>query len=193
MPSTKAQLRAAILSARRAVPIERRRVETEALCRHLQEMVQPGETVCAYVPVGTEPGSPAMLDALVAAGARVLLPIAREDRSGTPLPLNWGEYAQGRLVEACFGLSEPPAPWLDADAIGAASTIVVPTLAVDGAGVRLGRGAGFYDRTLAKADSAARLIALVGDDELVGHLPGEPHDVPMTHALTPGRGLVELG
>jgi 5-formyltetrahydrofolate cyclo-ligase len=34
---------------------------------------------------------------------------------------------------------------------------------------------------------------VVRDDEFVDEIPAEPHDVPMTHALTPGRGLVELG
>jgi 5-formyltetrahydrofolate cyclo-ligase len=69
---------------------------------------------------------------------------------------------------------------------------VVPALAVDREGVRLGRGAGFYDRSLGLAHAAARLIAMVRDDELLDHLPAESHDVPMTHAVTPGRGLVEL-
>ena len=71
--------------------------------------------------------------------------------------------------------------------------ILVPALAVDRAGVRLGRGAGFYDRSLPLADAAARLIAVVRDDELVARLPAEPHDVRMTHALTPHNGLVTLG
>jgi 5-formyltetrahydrofolate cyclo-ligase len=71
--------------------------------------------------------------------------------------------------------------------------VFVPALAVDRAGVRLGRGAGFYDRTLPLARAATRLVAVVRDDELVDQIPAEPHDVPMTHALTPRRGLVELG
>ena len=71
--------------------------------------------------------------------------------------------------------------------------ILVPALAVDRTGVRLGRGAGFYDRSLPLADPAARLVAVVRDDELVDHLPAEPHDVRMTHALTPRDGLVALG
>jgi 5-formyltetrahydrofolate cyclo-ligase len=192
VPETKAELRAAILSARRAASAEVRNGEADQLRKRLAELAQPNSTVCAYVPVGTEPGSPAMLDALVASGARVLLPVATADDSGVPLPLRWGEY-RGELVAARFGLREPPGPWLPADAIGAASMVVIPALAVDRAGVRLGRGAGFYDRSLAMANSAARLIALVRDDELVDHLPGEPHDVPVTHALTPGRGLIELG
>jgi 5-formyltetrahydrofolate cyclo-ligase len=192
VPPTKAEIRAAILSARRSVTPEVRHAESGAFRKRLAELARPGDTICAYVPVGSEPGSPAMLDALVAAGARVLLPVAREDASGTPLPLTWGEY-DGDLVTARCGLREPRGPWLSADAIGAAAIVVVPALAVDLAGVRLGRGAGFYDRTLAMADPAARLIAMVRDDEVLDHLPGESHDVPTTHALTPGRGLVGLG
>jgi 5-formyltetrahydrofolate cyclo-ligase len=192
VPPTKADLRAAILSARSAVTADVRRTEADDLRKALTGLAAPGETTCAYVPVGSEPGSPAMLDALVAAGARVLLPVAREDDAGIPLPLNWGEY-RGELIAARFGLREPPPPWLPAEAIGAASIVVVPALAVDLAGIRLGRGAGFYDRSLTLTDSAARLIAMVRDDEVVDHLPGEPHDVAMTHALTPGRGLLDLG
>ncbi len=192
MPSTKAELRAAILSARRAVTAHVRRAETDVLRERLAELPQPGDTVCAYVPVGSEPGSPAILDALVAAGARVLLPVAREDDAGVPLPLSWAEY-RGELIAARFGLREPPGPWLPAEAIRAAAMVVIPALAVDRAGVRLGRGAGFYDRSLGLAEPAALLIAVVRDDEVVDHVPGESHDVPMTHALTPARGLVRLG
>jgi 5-formyltetrahydrofolate cyclo-ligase len=69
----------------------------------------------------------------------------------------------------------------------------VPALAVDHSGARLGRGRGFYDRTLVLRDPNARLVAVVRDEELLDEVPHEPHDVPMTHALTPRGGLVELG
>ena len=184
-------MRTAILSARRAVPGDVRRAEAEELGRRLVALLRSGDTVCAYVPVGSEPGSADVLDSLVAAGVRVLLPVAREDDAGHPLPLTWGDY-RGELVAARFGLREPPAPYLPAQAIGMASTVVVPALAVDRVGSRLGRGAGYYDRTLAMAEPSARLIAVVRDDEILDRLPAEPHDIPMTHALTPGGGLVEL-
>ncbi|MCV7419305.1 5-formyltetrahydrofolate cyclo-ligase [Mycobacterium yunnanensis] len=185
-------MRAAILSARRAVPDAVRRAEADHLRRHLAGLAGAGDTVCAYVPVGSEPGSVAMLDDLVDGGARVLLPVARVDEAGHPLPLSWGEY-RGDLVAARFGLREPPAPHLPAETVASASTVVIPALAVDRIGNRLGRGAGFYDRTLAMAGPTTRLVAMVRDDELVQALPADPHDVPMTHALTPGNGLVELG
>jgi 5-formyltetrahydrofolate cyclo-ligase len=190
--TTKAEVREVVLRARRLTSPEQRRAEADALAGHLPALVRAGDTVCAYVPVGPEPGSPAMLDALAGLGVRVLLPVAREDETGTPLPLQWGEYRAGGLVDARFGLREPELPWLGVEAIAAASVVLVPALAVDLAGVRLGRGAGFYDRSLSHADPAARLIAVVRDDELVDWLPGADHDVPMTDALTPGRGLVAL-
>jgi 5-formyltetrahydrofolate cyclo-ligase len=189
---SKPELRAAVLRARRAASPGQHRVDADALVGHLHEVVPPGETVCAYVPVGFEPGSPAMLDVLSALGGRVLLPVARADETGLPQPLQWGEYRAGGLVDARYGLREPAPPWLDAGAIAAATVVLVPALAVDLAGVRLGRGAGFYDRSLGRADPTARLVAVVRDDELVERLPGEEHDVPMTHALTPGGGLVTL-
>ncbi len=128
-----------------------------------------------------------------ASHARVLLPVARDDADGTPQPMQWGEYQPDRLVAARMGLREPQEPWLPAEAVAGAAVVFVPALAVDRAGVRLGRGAGYYDRSLPLADPAAKLIAVVRDDELVDEVPAERHDVRMTHALTPRRGLIELG
>jgi 5-formyltetrahydrofolate cyclo-ligase len=150
------------------------------------------EGVAAYAPIETEPGYPDLPDALLDLGARVLLPVARTSDDGTPLPLRWAEYRRASLVAAPFGVLEPRGPWLAPPALATVRTVFVPALAVDRHGVRLGRGAGFYDRSLGFRDPAARLIAVVRDDELVDELPAEPHDVPMTHALTPGRGLVTL-
>jgi 5-formyltetrahydrofolate cyclo-ligase len=79
------------------------------------------------------------------------------------------------------------------EAIADAAVVCVPALAVDRSGVRLGRGAGFYDRSLHLASHSATLLAVVRDEELLEHLPREAHDVPMTHALTPGSGRVALG
>ncbi|GJF17913.1 5-formyltetrahydrofolate cyclo-ligase [Mycolicibacterium cyprinidarum] len=192
MQSTKAQLRAEILAARRSVTSRTRDAEAEVLASHLERFVNPGQIVCAYVPVGSEPGSLELIDALVRRDVVVLLPVARHDTTDTPLPLRWGRYRPGELVDAAFGLREPPQPWLPAHVVADAAVVLVPALAVDRQGVRLGRGAGFFDRTLLLAGPGASLVAVVRDDELVDRLPSEPHDVPMTHALTPRQGVVEL-
>lgn len=190
---TKTELRADILWARRSLPAQDHDDEAHALRTHLLALVTDGQTVCAYVPVGSEPGSIEMIDSLYRRNVGVLLPVARNDTAGVPQPLQWGQYRPGGLVEARFGLREPGEPWLPAEAVATSSMVLVPALAVDRAGGRLGRGAGFYDRSLPLADPAARLIAVVRDVELVDRLPTEPHDVRMTHALTPRDGLIALG
>ena len=190
MQRTKAELRAAILLARRALPPKVHDAEAQALTGHLAVLIANAQTVCAYVPVGSEPGSLELVDSLHRRGVRVLLPVA--GAADVPEPLQWGAYRPGELIGARYGLQEPAPPWLGADAIADASVILVPALAVDRAGIRLGRGAGLYDRSLTLADVAAQLIAVVRDDELVDRLPAEPHDVRMTHALTPRGGLVML-
>jgi len=124
---------------------------------------------------------------------RVLLPVARTNAGNTPLPLSWGEYRPGTLTTGRWGLLEPPQPWLPPSALTEAGVVLVPALAVDRRGVRLGRGRGFYDRSLSGSDPQALLIALVRDAELLDELPADPHDIPMTHALTPRRGLIDLG
>lgn len=184
----KDELRKAILRRRRALTAEQRQADADALTRRIPELVVSGDVVCAYMPIGTEPGSPAMLDALTEAGAEVFLPVTRRDA-----PLSWGRYRSGHLTEAQFGLLEPDPPHLPPAAIGQARVILVPALGVDRAGVRLGRGAGFYDRSLPLAAPDASLVAVVYDDDLLPALPAQPHDVPMTHALTPTSGLVKLG
>jgi 5-formyltetrahydrofolate cyclo-ligase len=190
--TVKQRLRAEVLLAREAVGDALHTAEARALSSHLPAVVDGAATVAAYVPVGTEPGSPELLDALLQLCSRVLLPVTKTSANGTPLPLRWGEYRPGRLVPAQFGLLEPPEPWLPPTELATAGVLLVPALSVDRHGVRLGRGAGFYDRSLGFRDPSARVVAVVRDDELVDALPVEPHDITMTHALTPRAGLVAL-
>ncbi|WP_293002699.1 5-formyltetrahydrofolate cyclo-ligase [Mycobacterium sp.] len=188
----KAALREQLLAARRSVSEDDRARADSALLDHVGALGIDGGIVCAYVPVGTEPGSVELLNLLLCHAERVLLPVARTAADDDALALQWGEYRPGQLVPAKFGLLEPAGPWLPAAAVAEAEVVIVPALAVDRGGARLGRGRGFYDRTLVLRDPHARLIAVVRDEELLDEVPHEPHDVPVTHALTPGQGLVEL-
>ncbi|WP_241178691.1 5-formyltetrahydrofolate cyclo-ligase [Mycobacterium sp. P7213] len=191
--AAKSALRARLLADRRAVTPAVHEAEAAALAEHLERLAGEATTVCAYAPVGSEPGSTAMLAGLARSGARVLLPVVRTEDDGTPMALLWGEYRPEHLTTARFGLLEPPEPWLAADALAEADLIVVPAVAVDRWGARLGRGAGFYDRSLRWRRPQVPLVAVVRDAELLDELPAEPHDVPMTHAVTPGLGVVALG
>jgi 5-formyltetrahydrofolate cyclo-ligase len=186
--SSKTEWRARMIAERAAVPVAQRADEALALAEAVVAL--PGRTVCAYLPFGTEPGSAAMLDALVARGADVLLPVIPPD----PGPLDWARYrgTSSLVAGRLRGVSEPSGPRLGVDAISSAELVLVPALAVDRTGGRLGRGAGFYDRTLVLAAPSAARIALVRDSELVDALPVEPHDVRMTGVVTPSSGLIDL-
>lgn len=189
----KTRIRRELLSARRSVAESVRRTEAEQLCTHLAAAIDSATTVCAYVPMGTESGDERMLDVLAESVTTVLLPIARTGDAGQHLPLMFGRYQPGLLAKGPFGFLEPTGPWLPTSTLATADVVLVPALAVDRRGVRLGRGGGFYDRSLPLCAAGARLIAVVRDDEVLDELPGDPHDVPMTHALTPRGGLLELG
>lgn len=190
--TSKAALRAQLLGARHRATGDLHAAEARLLSEHVRGLAAGGSTVCAYAPVGTEPGSTEMLEVLRHSAHRVLLPVARTTADGVPLPLRWSQYRPHRLTGAPFGLLEPPEPWLPATTLAEASLILVPALAVDSRGVRLGRGRGFYDRSLVHKNPRAWLIAVVRDEELVNELPSEPHDVAMTHVLTPQRGVIAL-
>jgi 5-formyltetrahydrofolate cyclo-ligase len=143
--------------------------------------VRRAATVTAYVSVGTEPGTTGLLDALVGLGKRVVLPVVLPD-----LDLDWAVY-QGptSLAPARMGLLEPVGPRLGRDSVGTADLMLVPGLAVSRSGDRMGRGGGCYDRALARVPVGTPVWVLLYDEELGLDVPVEPHDRPVTGAVTP--------
>ncbi|MGW6425428.1 5-formyltetrahydrofolate cyclo-ligase [Nocardia sp. NPDC055053] len=186
---TKYAWRSQILAERALVGAAEHAREAAELATVIGPLAGADEVVCAYVPIRGEPGDLRMLDALRVRNATVLLPV-----TGEPGPLSWARYeGPDSLRKARFGLLEPTTATLPPDTVATATTVLVPALAVDLRGVRLGRGAGYYDRTLGAVEDGTRLIAVVRDNELVDRLPEEPHDRRMGWAVTPGGGLRELG
>jgi 5-formyltetrahydrofolate cyclo-ligase len=196
-PEGKREWRNLLLAARRALPAEQRASEARLLATTVVAAAHGvTDPICCFVPTGEEPGSAAMLDALRAAGHEVLLPVVPAGRGGGPGqrgPMNWAPYrGAGSLDKGPYGLLQPSGPGWGPAAVATAGLVLVPALAVDHRGVRLGRGAGWYDRTLPLARPGTPLVALVRDGELVPALPMERHDVLMTGVLTPQHGLRAL-
>ncbi|MFD4660369.1 5-formyltetrahydrofolate cyclo-ligase [Kitasatospora sp. NPDC058444] len=191
MPNEKGDLRTRLLTRRRELAAEERASAAGALAAHAGELAAAGATVAAYVSVGAEPGTRPLLDALRARGVRVLLPVLLADND-----LDWAEYAgPGALAPAGRGLLEPVGPRLGPRAVTEAAVVLLPGLAVDRSGLRLGRGGGSYDRVLARLERAGArpvLAVLLYEHELLERVPAEPHDRPVDLAVLPS-GVRRLG
>lgn len=148
--------------------------------------VQRARTVAAYVARPGEPPTGPLIEALAATGVRVLLPVL-----GEGLSRRWALFtgSDELVVRAPGRPPEPPGPELEADAVAEADVVVVPALAVDTAGARLGQGAGWYDRVLPLVRPDALTVAVVFThevyDALTHPLPTQPHDRGVQAVATP--------
>jgi 5-formyltetrahydrofolate cyclo-ligase len=187
----KAELRARVLARRSALPADQRAQAGRAIRDALLDRpeVQMAGTIAAYYSIGAEPDTRGLVYALWKRGSYVLLPVLRPDGD-----LDWASYeGPDSLVPGPRGLREPGEPTRGVDAVARADAVLVPALAVDGAGRRLGRGGGGYDRALARVGPLIPLIALVYDEELVEHVPAEAHDIPVRATVSPRCGLTLTG
>ncbi len=188
--SDKHMLRREFLAVRSRLTADDLRATAAALADRALELPElaHARTVAAYVSVGAEPGTRALLDALHARGVRVLLPALLPDND-----LDWGAYTgEDSLARVRHGgrmaLLEPAGERLGPDAVTGADVVLLPGLAVDARGMRLGRGGGSYDRVLARLDRAGvrpALVVLLYDTEVVTHVPAEAHDRPVRAVVTP--------
>ncbi|WP_230204775.1 5-formyltetrahydrofolate cyclo-ligase [Parafrankia elaeagni] len=177
-PRPKIALRRRLLALRRAGVLPDPAVLTERVLA-LPEVAR-ATCVAAYVGMTDEPDTTELLARLRARGVRVLLPVVRAD-----LDLDFREFG-GTLVPGAMGTREPP-PSATHVELGEAEVIIVPALAADEAGNRLGRGGGSYDRALTRTAPATPVIALLHDREVLGDVPAEAHDRRVTIIVTQSR------
>lgn len=190
LAAAKASLRARVLARRRGLSPGDRTAAGRQLRDAVLELpeMQMAGTVAAYVSVGTEPDTRGLLFALWKRGSYVLLPVLQGDGD-----LDWASYeGPDSLAPGPRGLLEPTEPRRGVTAITSADLILVPALAVDRAGRRLGRGGGSYDRALARVGTAIQTVALLYDGELVARVPAGPHDQPVRAAAVAGQGMSRL-
>lgn len=182
----KIALRDRLLATRRSLTTHDRRSAAARVQAALVTLVRTtaAPVIAAYVPVGAEPGGD--LPGLLAPYGRVLLPVLLPGGD-----LDWVEYA-GSLESGPRGLLQPAGPRLGVAAVAAAGLVVVPALAVDRRGMRLGRGGGSYDRALARVPAEVPTVALLHDGELLESVPTEQHDRPVGAVITPSGGLLSV-
>jgi 5-formyltetrahydrofolate cyclo-ligase len=186
----KQEMRDRLLVARRARSQQARAAAGDAIAEHLltaPEMRRVG-TVAAYVSVGTEPPTDRLLERLRHQGVGVLLPVLLPD-----LDLAWGEYAGAHSLEhGPRGMRQPGGQRLAPNAVAGVDAVLCPGLAVDGSGLRLGRGGGSYDRVLARVAPAVwSCVLLYAHEVLDADLPADAHDQRVGAAATP-EGIVRF-
>jgi 5-formyltetrahydrofolate cyclo-ligase len=189
LDSAKQTLRRRILAAR-AELTEQQRADAG---RRLRDAVlampqaQMAGTVAAYYSVGSEPPTRSLVYALWKRGTYVLLPRSRHGEN-----LGWASFeGPESMAPAAHGLLEPTEP--ATAAITSADLVIVPALAADRRGNRLGRGRGYYDRALPLVGPLIPTIALLYDGELLDELPAGPLDHPVRMAVQPATGVTLVG
>lgn len=140
--------------------------------------MQSNADVMAFASFGTEIPTQSLVEAMLASSHRVLMPYVDGARMRAALI-----GAPDDLAPGYRGIAEPVAPV----AIDPRpdTVILVPGVAFDRAGRRLGYGGGFYDSFLA-ANPGIR-IGLCFEVQIVDEVPSEPHDLPVSAVVTEAR------
>jgi 5-formyltetrahydrofolate cyclo-ligase len=186
----KAALRRRLLAARARLGPDQRAAAARALRDAILELpqAQMAGTIAAYYSLASEPDTHGLIYALWKRGSYVLLPLLRPDAD-----LDWASYeGPDSLRPGPRGLAEPAEPPRGVDAVARADLVLVPALAVDRGGVRLGRGGGSYDRALARVGPGIPTIALLYDDELLDEVPADDHDQRVRLVARPSAGITKL-
>lgn len=185
----KKALRASVLAAREAMSPALRKSASEAVMARIQalDVYREAQTVATYMSFGSELDTHVFFERALADGKRVALPRIDKPAKSLVLHLVGGHH---ELVEGLWGIREPrhDTPVAEAAEI---DMMLVPGVAFDRSGHRLGYGAGYYDKLLASTARKPVRVAAAFDCQVVGEVPAGPHDQPF-HLLVTQRQTLHL-
>lgn len=195
----KAELRRAVIARRDAIDLDVRAAKSATICARLVELLDclgaaAPHTVAIYAAMGSEVDPAAFAAAAAARGWRVAYPcmlsaidaaacgqcmcmraVAADDASAAPF------IAHPTRAFAATDIDSSRFPIVPAEAL---DMIVVPLVAFDRAGARLGYGGGCYDRYLPTLSSACQIIGIAFDEQRVDHVPTDAHDLPLPNIVS---------
>ncbi len=195
----KAELRRAMIARRDALDLDVRAAKSAAICARLVELLDRSNaaaphTVAVYAAMGSEVDPAAFAAAAAKRGWRVAYPcmlsaidatacgqrmcmraVAADDASAAPF------IAHPTRVFAAVDIDNDRFPIVPAEALDMA---IVPLVAFDRAGARLGYGGGCYDRYLPTLSPACQIIGIAFDEQRVDHVPTDAHDLPLPHIIS---------
>ena len=195
----KAELRRAVIARRDALDLDVRVAKSAVICARLVELLGRSDaatphTVAVYAAMGSEVDPAAFAAAAAKRGRRVAYPcmlsasdaaacgqrmcmraVAADDASAAPF------IAHPTRAFAATDVDSSRFPIVPAEALDMS---IVPRVAFDRAGARLGYGGGCYDRYLPMLSPACQIIGIAFDEQRVDHVPTDAHDLPLSHIIS---------
>lgn len=195
----KAELRRAVIARRDALDLDVQAAKSAVVCARLVELLDrldaaAPRTVAVYAAMGSEVDPAAFAAAAAARGWRAAYPcmLSATDAMACGQCMCMRAVSAGDASEAPF-IAHPTRAFAATDVdsdhfpiVPAAELdmVVVPLVAFDRAGARLGYGGGCYDRYLPMLSSACQIIGIAFDEQRVGHVPTDAHDLPLPHIIS---------
>ena len=195
----KAELRRAVIARRDALDLDVRTAKSAVVCARLVELMDrlgaaAPRTVAVYAAMGSEVDPAALAAAAVARGWRVAYPcmLSATDAMACGQRMCMRAVSAGDASEAPF-IAHPTRAFAatDVDSIRfpivpakALDMVVVPLVAFDRTGARLGYGGGCYDRYLPILSPACQIVGIAFDEQRVDHVPTDAHDLPLPHIIS---------
>lgn len=195
----KAELRRAVIARRDALDLDLRAAKSAVICTRLVELLDrlgatAPHTVAVYAAMGSEADPTAFAVAAAKRGWRVAYPcmLSATDAASCGQRMCMRAVAAGDAAVAPF-IAHPTRAFaatdIDSDRFPivpaeALNMIVVPLVAFDHTGARLGYGGGCYDRYLPMLSPACQIIGIAFDEQRVDHVPADAHDLPLSHIIS---------
>ena len=180
----KRQIRRVAMERLQAQTSSDRKTKSEAVVRKLRNTVefQKSEFIMFYMPSAQEIDTDSLLIESIQSGKHVCIPWLDEDnRSLVPVEIH---DVESSLVPGRYGLREPKRELVHPFDLDLLELVLVPGLAFDTKGRRLGRGKGYYDRFLDRLPRQTKRIGLAFDFQLFGEVPAGETDVPVDMVIT---------
>ena len=195
----KAELRRAVIARRDAIGLDVRAAKSVAVCARLVELLECADTaaprtVAVYAAMGSEVDPAAFATAAAARSWQVAYPcmlsaadaaacgqrmcmrtVAGDDVDTAPF------IAHPTRAFAATDINNDRFPIVPAEALG---MIVVPLVAFDRTGARLGYGGGCYDRYLPTVSAACQIVGIAFDEQRVDHVSTDAHDLPLPNIIS---------
>ena len=195
----KAELRRAVIARRDALDLDVRAAKSAVICTRLVELLDRSDaaaphTVAIYAAMGSEVNPAAFAAAAAKRGWRVAYPcmLSATDAMACGQRMCMRAVSAGDASEAPFiahptrafaatGVDSDYFPIVPAKAL---DMIIVPLVAFDRAGARLGYGGGCYDRYLPTVAPECLIVGIAFDEQRVDHVPTDAHDLPLPNIVS---------